>query len=140
MTAVHSEGARSLLTAAQASALKIDTEENDVFRKLCALAKAKGCDAPVAFSQDNATYTAGFLVPSHATNRFRRTVTVLAGTSFAAQIVVNVEEQQTIARSRFKDIRAYSQFDDEPADVVAAVLTEAGVAEGIDQSSRVDAP
>ena len=35
-----------------------------------------GHDALVAFSQDNVTYTAGFLVPSHASNRFRRTITV----------------------------------------------------------------
>ena len=38
-----------------------------------------GYDALVAFSQDNVTYTAGFLVPSHASNRFRRTITILAG-------------------------------------------------------------
>lgn len=116
--------------AGQAGATKVTSEENDVFGKLRKLTKAKGCDALIAFSQDNVTYTAGFLVPSHASNRFRRTITILAGDSFAAQIVVNVEEKLARTRSRFADIRSYSQFDDEPADVLASVLTEAGVADG----------
>jgi Xaa-Pro dipeptidase len=116
-------------TNAQAAAAKAMPEDNDVFRKLRKLMKARGCDALIALSQDNVTYTAGFLVPSHATNRFRRTITIIAGDSFAAQIVVNVEEKQARTRSRFKDVRSYSQFDDEPADVLALVLTEAGVAD-----------
>jgi Xaa-Pro aminopeptidase len=107
-----------------------ENREHEVFQKLRAMMKAEGCDALVALSQDNVTYTAGFLVPSHATNRFRRTITVLAGDSFATQIVVNVEEKQAIARSRFKDVRAYSQFAQDPADVLADALIEAGVSEG----------
>ncbi len=104
--------------------------EHEVHRLLRAAMKAGGFDALVALSQDNVTYTAGFLVPSHATNRFRRTITVLAGERFATQIVVNVEEKQAVARSRFKDVRAYDQFDEEPADVLADALNEAGVGSG----------
>jgi Xaa-Pro aminopeptidase len=104
--------------------------EHEVIQKLRARMKAAGFDALVAFSQDNVTYTAGFLVPSHATNRFRRTVTVIAGDDFATQIVVNVEEKQAIARSRFQDVRAYDQFREEAVDFLADALTEAGVAEG----------
>ncbi len=104
--------------------------EHEVIRNLRARMKAAGFDALVAFSQDNVTYTAGFLVPSHATNRFRRTVTVIAADDFATQIVVNVEEKQAIARSRFRDVRAYDQFREEAADLVADALIEAGVAEG----------
>ena len=88
--------------------------EHELLRKLrSAMAKA-GHDALVAFSQDNVTYTAGFLVPSHASNRFRRTITVLAGETFAAQIVVNVEENLARQRSRFSDIRSYNQFTQDP--------------------------
>lgn len=104
--------------------------EHEVIQRLRTRMKATGFDALVAFSQDNVTYTAGFLVPSHATNRFRRTVTVIAGDEFATQIVVNVEEKQAIARSRFRDVRAYDQFREEAVDFVADALTEAGVAEG----------
>ncbi|MFI4987133.1 MAG: M24 family metallopeptidase [Alphaproteobacteria bacterium] len=107
-----------------------DGGEHEVLRKLRGMMKAAGCDALVAFSPDNVSYTAGFLVPSHALNRFRRTISILAGDSFAAQIVVSVEETLALARSRFKDIRAYGQFDQDPADVLAGVLEEAGVARG----------
>src|SRR4051812_19457810 len=104
--------------------------EHELLRKLrSAMAKA-GHDALVAFSQDNVTYTAGFLVPSHASNRFRRTITVLAGETFAAQIVVNVEENLAKQHSRFSDIRSYNQFTQDPADLLADALTEAGVASG----------
>jgi len=106
------------------------TTEHQVLRKLRGMMQAQGCDALVAFSPDNVTYTAGFLVPSHATNRFRRTITILAGDSFAAQIVVTVEEKLARERSRFTDIRPYGQFDQDPADLLAAALTEAGVADG----------
>lgn len=104
--------------------------EHEVLRKLRAAMRADGYDALVALSQDNVTYTAGFLVPSQASNRFRRTITILAQESFGAQIVVNVEENLARDRSRFKDVRAYNQFTQDPADVLADVLTEAGVAEG----------
>ena len=42
--------------------------EHEVLRKLRAAMRADGSDALVALSQDNVTYTAGFLVPSHASN------------------------------------------------------------------------
>ena len=104
--------------------------EHETLKRLRAAMKAAGYDALVALSQDNVTYAAGFLVPSHATNRFRRTIVILAGDTFAAQIVVNVEEIQARARSRFKDIRAYNQFTQNPADLLADALIEAGADKG----------
>ncbi len=100
--------------------------EHETLRRLRGAMKEAGYDALVALSQDNVIYASGFLVPSHATNRFRRTIVILAGDAFAAQIVVNVEQLQAVARSRFKDIRAYNQFTDDPADVLADALIEAG--------------
>ena len=104
--------------------------EHQVLVKLRAATKSAGYDALVAFSQDNVTYTAGFLTPSHASNRFRRTITVIAGDSFATQIVVNVEENLARQQSRFRDVRSYNQFTQDPADVLADVLEEAGVGSG----------
>ena len=104
--------------------------EHEVLAKLRRAMKRDGFDALVAFSIDNVTYTAGFLVPSHASNRFRRTITILAGDSFSRQIVVNVEENLAKATSRFKDIVAYNQFTENPADILAASLKEAGCGEG----------
>lgn len=66
--------------------------DDPVVQKLRAEMKADGLDALVAHSPDNATYTAGFPLPSHAQKRFRRTITVLAGRDFGCQVVDNVEE------------------------------------------------
>jgi Xaa-Pro aminopeptidase len=104
--------------------------EHEVLRTLRAAMRREGFDALVALSLDNVTYTAGFQVPSHALNRFRRTITILAGEAFGAQIVVNVEENLARERSRFADVRAYNQFTQDPADVLADALIEAGAAEG----------
>ena len=102
--------------------------EHAVFRKLRDAMAADGLDALVAHSLDNVTYTAGFQVPSHAMNRFRRTITILAAGGFARQIVVNVEERLARERSRFSDIAGYNQFTDNPSDLLADALSEAGVA------------
>src|SRR5688500_14768960 len=100
------------------------TEEHEVLARLRKAARLAGMDALVALSQDNVTYTAGFLVPSHATNRFRRTITVLAGDRFGCQIVVSVEEAQAKTRSRFGDVRAYDQFTQDASDLLADALIE----------------
>lgn len=105
-------------------------QEPETLARLRRSMKDSGYDALVALSLDNVTYTAGFMVPSHATNRFRRTIAVLAGDSFATQIVVNVEELQAKARSRFADVRAYNQFTQNAADLLADALIEAGVERG----------
>jgi Xaa-Pro aminopeptidase len=124
------ESVLTLTRGADQAGAQAIPEEHETLRRLRGEMKASGYDALVAFSQDNVTYAAGFLVPSHATNRFRRTVAILAGDSFAAQIVVNVEEAQAVARSRFPDIRAYNQFTQHAADLLADALIEAGVDRG----------
>ena len=77
-----------------------DPKEHEVLIKLRSAMQRDGFDALVALSIDNVTYTTGFLVPSHVSNRFRRTITILAGTHFARQIVVNVEENLARASSQ----------------------------------------
>ncbi len=104
--------------------------EHEVIARLRTAMKQSGSDALVALSPDNVTYTAGFAVPSHAINRFRRTITVIAGDAFATQIVVSVEENLARQRSRFADIRAYDQFSQDPADVLADALAESGAGSG----------
>jgi Xaa-Pro aminopeptidase len=101
-----------------------------VFDKLTRAMADDGFDALVALSPDNVTYTAGFMVPSQLTNRFRRAITVLTATGFACQIVVTVEENLARERSRFEDIRIYDQFSQMAADVLADALREAGVDQG----------
>ena len=103
--------------------------EHPVFAKLRSAAGRAGFDALVALSPDNATYTAGFQVPSQVSNRFRRTVTMLTADR-GAEIVVNVEENLARERSRFADIRPYNQFTEEAADLVADFLLETGIGDG----------
>jgi len=103
-------------------------DEHVVIKRLRARMADEGFDALVALSPDNVTYAAGFLVPSHASNRFRRTMTVIAKNNVAVQIVVSVELAQAQQRSRFKDVRSYDQFNDQPARVLAGVLSDAGLA------------
>ena len=124
------ESVLSLTRTADGPTARPAQNEHESLQRLRRAMKDAGYDALVALSQDNVTYAAGFLVPSHATNRFRRTIAVLAGDRFASQIVVNVEEVQAIARSRFKDVRAYNQFTQQPADLLADALIEAGVEDG----------
>ncbi len=104
--------------------------EHEVHARLRAAVKQAGYDALVAHSMDNVTYTTGFLVPSQASNRFRRAIAVLAGDDFGCQIVVTVEAPLARERSRFADVRAYDQFADDPADTLADALIEAGVDSG----------
>lgn len=104
--------------------------DHPVFTRLREEMAKDGLDALVAHTLDNVTYTAGFQVPTHAMNRFRRTISILAGRDFARQIVVNVEENLARERSRFSDIVSYNQFTENPSDIVAEALTEAGVASG----------
>jgi Xaa-Pro dipeptidase len=128
---IHEPAESALTQTSSAAGSPGRAPEHETLAKLRAAMKVRAYDALVALSQDNVTYTAGFLVPSHATNRFRRTIAVLAGDRYATQIVVNVEELQAKARSRFDDVRAYNQFTEQPADVLADALIEAGVAEGV---------
>jgi Xaa-Pro aminopeptidase len=102
--------------------------EQEVHSRLRHAMTASGIDALVAHSMDNVTYTSGFLVPSQASNRFRRAIAVLAGDDFGCQIVVSVEAPLARERSRFSDVRAYDQFADDPADSLANALIEAGEA------------
>ena len=104
--------------------------EQAILGKLRSAMTTDRFDALVAHSVDNVSYTAGFQVPTHAMNRFRRTMTVLAGDEFARQIVVNVEEALAREKSRFSDIVAYNQFTENPSDVLADALEQAGCADG----------
>ncbi len=86
--------------------------------------------ALVALSPENVAYTIGYMVPSHPTNRNRRTISVLTADGRSALIVVSVEAELARQHSRVKDVRRYDQFAQNPMDVLAGVLREFGVASG----------
>lgn len=84
----------------------------------------QGVGALVALSPENVAYTIGYMVPSHPTNRHRRTVSVLAADGRSALIVVSVEADLARHQSRLKDVRSYDQFAQNPMDVLADLLNE----------------
>lgn len=92
--------------------------------------KREGLAALVALSPENVAYVIGYMVPSHPTNRARRTITVLTADGRAVLIVVSVEAALAWQQSRVQDVRGYNQFRDQPMDVLADVLRELGVARG----------
>jgi Xaa-Pro aminopeptidase len=96
--------------------------------RLRAEMRREGLGALVALSPENVAYAIGYMVPSHPTNRARRTITVLTSDGRAVLIVVSVEEALAREQSRITDVRAYHQFRDHPMDVLADVLCELGVA------------
>lgn len=88
----------------------------------------EGLAALVALSPENVAYAIGYMVPSHPTNRARRTITVLTADR-AVLIVVSVEAELARQQSRITDVRSYHQFRDRPMDVLADVLRELKVAD-----------
>lgn len=85
-------------------------------------------EAVVATSPDNVIYAAGYTVPSHLSNRFRRTVCLVPLEHDPALIVVNVEE--TLARDRMQwisEIHTYNEFTDSPMDLLADLLAARGL-------------
>ena len=98
--------------------------------RLCAELVRHEARAMVAFSPENVAYTIGFMVPSHPTNRHRRTISILTPEGRSALIVVSVEAELARQQSGIKDVRGYDQFTQNPMDLLAKVLREFGVASG----------
>jgi len=97
----------------------------DTVRQLRAGMHRAGLDAVVATTPDNVTYVAGFTVPSHLSNRFRRTLCLLPLDGEPALVVVTVEE--TLARDStrwVREIHAYNEFTDDPFAVLAQLVRE----------------
>jgi Xaa-Pro aminopeptidase len=82
-------------------------------------------------SPENATYTAGFAVPSQALIRSRLVMCVVYADGDSLQIVADMEESFARASSRLREVRAYNEFTDNPADVLADALLERGLKEGV---------
>ncbi len=90
----------------------------------------QGAQALVALSPENVAYTIGSMVPSHPTNRHRRTISILAADGRSALVVVSVEAELARQQSRLEDVRHYDQFTQNPMDMLADVLREFGAAAG----------
>jgi Xaa-Pro dipeptidase len=88
-------------------------------------------DALVAYSMENVTYGAGYIVPSQALNlRHRQFAVVLNRDGKAAMVLASNELPEARERSTLEDLRPYDQFADDPMEVLADIIKDLGVAEG----------
>jgi Xaa-Pro dipeptidase len=103
----------------------------DTVRQLRAGMREAGLDAVMATTPDNVTYVAGFTVPSHLTNRFRRTLCLLPLEGDPALVVVAVEETLAHDRTRWiQEIHAYNEFTEDPFAVLAQLIRDRGLDAG----------
>ncbi len=91
---------------------------------------AEGLDAVVATSPENVAYTSGASIPSQSIVRSRVAATVLPREGSAAIVVVGLERDLAVERSRLDKVVPYTEFVDDPIEVVAAELRECGASEG----------
>lgn len=88
-------------------------------------------DALVAFSKENITYGAGYIVPSQTiAARDRQFAVALNRDGRAAMLITNNELQEAQARSTLQDFRPYDEFTEDPMLVLAETLRDLGVADG----------
>jgi Xaa-Pro dipeptidase len=91
-----------------------------------------GLDAIVAYSKENVTYTAGYVVPSMAVGIRNRQFAVAINRDGQAAMLLSANEL-TEAKTRASgvtDLRPYDEFNDDPMVVLAGILGDLGVLEG----------
>jgi ectoine hydrolase len=98
--------------------------------RLVAAMERHSLAAAVATSPENVTYTSGASIPSQSIVRSRIAAAVIPREGPAALVVVALERDLAVDRSRLEEVVAYTEFDDDPMEVVAAELRKRGAAEG----------
>jgi len=86
-----------------------------------------GFDAMVSCSPENFTYLAGFSVPSHPLLRHRHNMTLVTADSTLAMLCVDMEASTVRAREPDVKLAVWSEFNDDPMQVLAALLDEFGL-------------
>jgi Xaa-Pro aminopeptidase len=94
------------------------------------LAGSLGLDAVVAMSPENFAYASGSFIMTVADIRPRQAFVILPAVGEPLALVCSLERTQMLDESWIKDIRAYTEFVDDPMDALAAVLREIGISAG----------
>lgn len=87
-----------------------------------------GLAALVCMSPENFTYVAGAYITTLKTIRPRQAFVVIPRKGEPVAIVCGIEESLVRAEGWIKDVRAYTEFADEPIDVLVQVLKEKDLA------------
>jgi Xaa-Pro aminopeptidase len=94
------------------------------------LVKSLALDALICMSPENFTYVAGAFITTIKTIRPRHAYAVLTSTGDARAIVCSIEESLVRAESWIRDIHAYTEFIDDPVEVLCDTLKTLGLANG----------
>lgn len=96
-----------------------------------AMIREEGYDALISSSPDNVAYTVGYTVPSQQLGiRKRRFAAVVSSDGPDVFLVVNVEFNQAKNTARIRDVRSYNEFTEDPMEMLADTLKEAGLGQG----------
>jgi Xaa-Pro dipeptidase len=101
---------------------------SEIVRRLANAMAAQGLDAVVALSPENFAYVSGFVVPSQSLMRWRNAAYVVTASGRCSILVVDMEESTTRAKAGGVEVRSWGEFTDKPMTVLAAMLSDLGLA------------
>ena len=99
--------------------------DQEIIARLKKAIAAEGLDALIAISPENATYTAGFAVPSQSLMRWRHAVCVVTADGRITMLAIDMEE--TTVRAHVDDLRVYREFVEDPIERLCELLAELGL-------------
>ena len=86
-------------------------------------------DAMIASSPQNVAYTIQFMVPSHPIIPERPAASVVTADDNSAVLVANMEETTTKRYGQVDSVHAYVEFEEQPMDRLARLLSDMGLSE-----------
>lgn len=95
------------------------------------LVKQMELDALICMSPENFTYVAGAFITTIKTIRPRHAYSILTGAGHACAIICSIEDSLVRAESWIQDIRPYTEFADDPVEVLAHALEKLGLSRGV---------
>ncbi|HET8576516.1 MAG TPA: Xaa-Pro peptidase family protein [Methylomirabilota bacterium] len=102
--------------------------KSDVIARQREVMSKNGLDALVAASPENFAYTTGFVVPSQPILRWRHNMAAVTAAGRTALLAVDMEESTVRKLAPGQDVRVWGEFTDRPMRVLAALLTDLGLA------------
>ena len=102
--------------------------DEHIRRRLSMAMARHGVEAVVAYSKENVTYCAGYVVPSMALGIRNRQFAVAVNRDGQAGMLLSSNElTEAEARASVRDLRPYDEFTDDPMEILAGLLNELGV-------------
>lgn len=100
-----------------------------ITEKIVRVLKAEGLDAVVTSSPENFAYLTGFVVPTQPLIRHRHAMAVLTASGEESLFGVDMEATTIAGKAPGTPLTVWREFHDDPMEVLAGMLTGAGLAE-----------